>query len=165
MWGRTGQGGRREVVLVIDGVRSLVVVRMMLLLSVVWMMVLVLELGHLHAESLVGLPAVHHDMLPLVSLAVHGVWIETVRLAQRRRSRGRGSIVIELQSSVRRTGSVAKEVSLMCVLLRLRLKEELPGPRLLEPVGTICHLTWQTRPEMILVARYVQRDSSRVFRS
>jgi hypothetical protein len=37
-------------------------------------------------------------------------------------------------------------VSLVRVLLRLSLEVELPGPRLLEPVGTICHLTWQTRP-------------------
>lgn len=33
------------------------------------------------------------------------------------------------------------------------LKEELPGPRLLEPVGTICHLTWQTRPRLVALGR------------
>ena len=30
----------------------------------------------------------------------------------------------------------------------LRLEVKLPGPRLLEPVGTICHLPWQTRPKV-----------------
>jgi hypothetical protein len=34
------------------------------------------------------------------------------------------------------------------------LEVELPGPRLLEPVGTICHLTGQTRPWLISLAEY-----------
>ena len=39
-------------------------------------------------------------------------------------------------------------------LLWLCLEVELPGPRLLEPVGTICHLTGQTRPWLISLAKY-----------
>lgn len=34
-------------------------------------------------------------------------------------------------------------------MLWLCLKGKRPGPRLLEPVGTICHLTWQTKPWLI----------------
>jgi len=56
--------------------------------------------------------------------------------------------VVELQST-RRIGPVWNGVSLVRVLLRLSLEVELPGPRLLEPVGTICHLTGQTRPWFI----------------
>lgn len=57
----------------------------------------------------------------------------------------------ELQST-RRIGPVWNGVSLVRVLLRLCLEVELPGPRLLEPVGTICHLTGQTRPWFISLA-------------
>jgi hypothetical protein len=60
--------------------------------------------------------------------------------------------VVEFQSA-RRIGPVLKGVSLVRVLLRLRLEVERPGPRLLEPVGTICHLTGQTRPCLIALAK------------
>lgn len=60
--------------------------------------------------------------------------------------------MVEFQSS-RRIGPVLNVVSLVRVLLRLRLEVERPGPRLLEPVGTICHLTGQTRPWLISLAK------------
>ena len=56
-----------------------------------------LKLGDLHAEALVGLAAIHHDMLALVGLAIHGgERIEGSCLRERRRT-GRGrSVVTEL---------------------------------------------------------------------
>lgn len=62
--------------------------------------------------------------------------------------------MVELQST-RRIGPVLNGISLVrMLLLRLCLEVELPGPRLLEPVGTICHLTGQTRPWLISLAKY-----------
>lgn len=46
------------------------------LLSMVRMMVLRLELGDLHAKPLVGLTAIHRDMLSLMALSIHGERIE-----------------------------------------------------------------------------------------
>lgn len=42
------------------------------LLGVVRVVVRRLKLGDLHAKPLVGLTAIHHDMLALVPLAIHG---------------------------------------------------------------------------------------------
>lgn len=61
--------------------------------------------------------------------------------------------MVEFQSP-RGVGPVVNGVSLVRVLLRLRLEEERPGPRLLEPVGTICHLTGQTRPWLVSLVGY-----------
>lgn len=44
-------------------------------------------------------------------------------------------------------------------MLLLRLKVELPGPRLLEPVGTICHLTRQTEPWVGFLERRVWEET------
>lgn len=76
---------------------GLVVVCMMMGLLGVCMVGLRLEFGDLHAEALVGLAAIHHDMLALVSLAIHGgEGIEGGCLRERRRT-GRGrSVVAEL---------------------------------------------------------------------
>lgn len=58
--------------LVGEMLRSLCVVSMVVrLLCVVRMMVRGLKLGDLHAKPLVGLTAIHHDMLGLVALTVH----------------------------------------------------------------------------------------------
>lgn len=74
-----------EVVLVIDAMRGLVVMGMVMgLLCGVGVMALRLELGDLHAKSLVGLAAIHHDMLPLVGLCVHCEGIQGSSLADRR---------------------------------------------------------------------------------
>jgi len=55
---------------------------------------LCLEFGDLHAETLVGLAAIHHDMLALVSLAIHGE-IEGGCLREgRRTSRGRSVVCV-----------------------------------------------------------------------
>lgn len=45
---------------------------------------------------------------------------------------------------------------MLWILLRRGLEVELPGPRLLEPVGTICHLTWQTRPRLVSFGRVLR---------
>lgn len=45
-------------------------------------------------------------------------------------------------------------------MLLLRLKVELPGPRLLEPVGTICHLTRQTGPWVTFLQRRVRENTT-----
>ena len=133
---------------------------MVRLLGVMRVVGLRLELRDLHAKPLVGLTAIHHDMLTLVGLAVHIVErSNSSSLVQGRRSGGRGGVGVEFQSTRRGIGPVSNNVSLMRVLLCLSLEVELPGPRLLEPVGTICHLTWQTRPcvvslvENLLVGR------------
>jgi hypothetical protein len=42
----------------------------------VGMMTLRLKLGDLHSKPLVGLAAIHHDMLSLMALAIHGEWIQ-----------------------------------------------------------------------------------------
>lgn len=46
------------------------------LLSMVRMVGLRLKLGDLHAKPLMGLAAIHHDMLSLMALAIHGEWIQ-----------------------------------------------------------------------------------------
>ena len=53
--------------------------------------------------------------------------------------------MVELQTARR----ISPVLNGMSGVLRLRLEVELPGPRLLEPVGTICHLTGQTRPWLV----------------
>lgn len=64
--------------LVGNGVSRLGMVRMMVrLLSMMRVVVLRLELGDLHAKPLVGLTAIHHDMLSLVALAIHGEMVES----------------------------------------------------------------------------------------
>lgn len=69
--------------LVGEVMRSWCVVGMVVwLLGVVRMVVRRLKLGDLHAKPLVGLTAIHHDMLALVALAVH-----RERLVYGRRSR------------------------------------------------------------------------------
>lgn len=134
--------------LVIEVMRGGSMVRMMVrLLCMVRVMVLRRKLGHRHAKPLVGPTAIHHDMLPLMALAIHGERIQRIRLGHRRRSRGGRGVVIEFQST-RGVRSVVK-VSLVCVLLRLCLEQEWPGPRLLEPIGTICHLTGQTKSRCV----------------
>ena len=77
-----GQCSRGEVVLS----QRLVVVWVVMGLLGVCMMGLRLKLGDLHAESLVGLATTHHDMLALVSLAIHGERIDGGRLRKRRRA-------------------------------------------------------------------------------
>lgn len=108
MWRGRGQGSAREVVLVSEVMGGLGMVAVMVrLLGMVWVMGLRLELGHLHAKSLVALATIHHDMLALVALAVHGesgLW---------GCSRGRGSVRVEFQSPRRGIGPVSKEVSLL----------------------------------------------------
>lgn len=60
----------------IELVGCLIMVCMMMLLGMMRMVILVLELGHLHGKSLMSLRAVQHGgMLSLVSLAVHVVGI------------------------------------------------------------------------------------------
>jgi len=60
-----------------EGVRGLRVVRVVVwLLGVVGMMTLRLKLGDLHSKPLMGLTAIHHDMLSLVALAIHREWIQ-----------------------------------------------------------------------------------------
>lgn len=73
--------------------------------------------------------------------------------------------MVEFQTT-RRIGPVLKMVSSLRELLRLRLKEQMPGPRLLEPKGTICHLTGQTRPWLVSLTEHCgtskrQRDQGR----
>lgn len=143
-------------------VRRLCVVGMMvLLLLIVRRMVgLRLEFRDRHAKPLVGLTAIHHDMLALVCLTIHIVKrCDRSSLVEGRGSGGGGGVGVEFQSTRRGIGPVSNDVSLMRILLCLSLEVELPGPRLLEPVGTICHLMWQTRPcvvslmENLLVGR------------
>lgn len=114
----------------------MVLVVMMTGLVVVWMMV-VLKLGHLlHRVPLVILP-IHHNMLSLmptmlvhVESAVGPGWIC-------RRSGWRGCIIIEgPPSTLGRNGTVKIPLGIVLVVLIV----ELPGPRLVEPVLTICHL-------------------------
>lgn len=83
--------------LVVEIVGGLVLMRMvLLLLCMMRMMVLMLKFGHLHAKPLVGLPTVQHDMLPLMALVVHGVWIQSGGLTERRGSRRRWCIGVKL---------------------------------------------------------------------
>lgn len=142
-----GQRAASEIVLVGEVMSGLCVVGMMVrLLCVMGVVGLRLELRDLHAKPLVGLTAIHHDMLTLVSLAIHVERTKSSSWIQGRGTGGGGGVGVEFQSPRRRVGPVSNDVSLVRVLLRLSLEVELPGPRLLEPVGTICHLTWQTRP-------------------
>jgi hypothetical protein len=142
------QSSTPEIVLMSEIVSGLCVMGVVMwLLSVMRVVGLRLEFRDLHAKPLVGLTAIHHDMLTLVGLAVHIVERgNSSRLVQGWRSGGRGCVGVEFQSTRWGIGTVSNDVSLMRVLLCLSLEVELPGPRLLEPVGTICHLTWQTRP-------------------
>ena len=87
------QSAAGKVVLVTDIVGSLTRVCERLLR--VWMG-LSLEFRNLHAKSLVGLATIHHDMLPLMGLAVHGEWVQCRRLSNGRGSRRRWSIVAKL---------------------------------------------------------------------
>lgn len=89
--------------------------RIMVLLGRVRVVILVLEFRHLHHKSLVGLAAIHHGVLALVALTVHGVGIERGTRGERRRSRRRRGVVIVFYSS-RRVDSVPDEVSLVSVL-------------------------------------------------
>jgi hypothetical protein len=58
--------------LVTDMLRGLIMMRVVVwLLCGVRVMRLCLKFGHLHTKPLVSLAAAHHDMLALVSLAVH----------------------------------------------------------------------------------------------
>ena len=77
--------------------KRLVVVGVMMGLLGVCMVALRLKFRDLHAEALVGLAAIHHDVLALVGLAIHGgERIEGSCLRERRRT-GRGrSVVAEL---------------------------------------------------------------------
>lgn len=144
-----------------ESVRRLcMVIVMVWLLGVVRVVGLRLEFRDLHAKALVGLTAIHHDMLTLVCLSVHIVErCDSSSLVECRGPRGGRGVRVEFQSTSRGIGPVSNDVSLMRVLLCLSLEVKLPGPRLLEPVGTICHLTWQTRPcvvslmENLLVGR------------
>lgn len=150
-----------KVVLVGEVVCGLCVMGMMMwLLGVMRVVGLRLEFRDLHAKALVGLTAIHHDMLTLVRLTVHiAERCDSSSLVEGRGSGGGGGVGVEFQSTRRGIGPVPNDVSLMRILLCLSLEVELPGPRLLEPVGTICHLTWQTRPcvvslmENLLVGR------------
>ena len=84
--------------LVGDVLRRLVVVGVVVrLLYGMRMVRLRLKLWDLHTKPLVGLAAIHHDMLALVGLAIHGgERIEGSCLRERRRT-GRGrSVVTEL---------------------------------------------------------------------
>ena len=73
--------------LVVDTVGCLVVVSVVMrLLRRMRMVALRLELRDLHAKSLVGLAAIHHDMLPLVGLSVHSEGIQGSCLIDRRRA-------------------------------------------------------------------------------
>ena len=110
-----------------------------LLLSMVGVMVLRLEFRNLHAKPLVGMTAIHQRMLCLVRLVVHSERIQRRCLVKGRRARRGGRVVAELELPGGRVGPVSNEVTLVGVL-RLGLEIKLPGPRLLEPVGTICHL-------------------------
>lgn len=69
--GTKGAGG--EMLLVSEAMLVMRLVGMMVcrLLSMVMRVVLCLKLGHLHGKPLMGLTAIHHDMLTLVTLAVH----------------------------------------------------------------------------------------------
>jgi hypothetical protein len=66
-------------------VRGLTVTDMMVLLGMMWVVILVLKLLHLHCESLMCLTAIHHGMLPLVILTVHSVRIQGNGLVEGRR--------------------------------------------------------------------------------
>jgi hypothetical protein len=57
-------------------VMRLVGVMVCRLRSMVMRVVLRLELGHLHGKPLMGLTAIHHDMLTLVTLAIHIEWVQ-----------------------------------------------------------------------------------------
>ena len=72
MWSRICQSAAREVMLVANVVGRLARVCKRLLRM---RMGLTLKFGELHAESLMGLTAIHEDMLPLVGLSIHGEWI------------------------------------------------------------------------------------------
>lgn len=81
--------------LMTDSWRGLVVLRM--LLQMRRMVILRLELGDLHAESLVGVGTIHHDMLPLVGgLVVHCERIEGRCLMKWWRAGRRRCVVGEL---------------------------------------------------------------------
>ena len=146
VWGSGRQSPAGEVVLVANVLGRLIVVGVVMwLLCGVWVVVLRLKL-HLHTKPLVSLAAIHDDMLLLVCLAIHCEGIEGSCRSERGRSRGRRGLVVEFQTWSRGACAVADKVTLVRLL---RLKEVLPGPRLLEPVGTICHLTWQMKPCVI----------------
>lgn len=122
---------------------------MMVLLCMVWMVVLVLELWHRYCKPRLN------GMWPLVPWPVHWVGIEGLR-----GSRRGGRRIGRKFDLPPRVSSGSKEMSLVGVLnelLRLCLEVELPGPRLLEPVGTICHLTWQTRFCIVVVRIQLQK--------
>lgn len=90
--GRSGcQCSSREVVL--SERLIMVCVRMGLLRM--GMVGLRLKLGDLHAETVVGLAAIHHDMLALMGLAIHGEMIEGSCLRERRRTSRRRGVVTE----------------------------------------------------------------------
>lgn len=93
MRSRTRQRAAGEVVLMTDVMGRLTrvckgLLRMRMRLS--------LEFGNLHAKSLMGLTAIHEDMLPLMGLSVHGKGIQGGCLGNRRRSRRRWSVVAKL---------------------------------------------------------------------
>lgn len=112
---------------------------MLLLLGVVWMMVLMLKFRQLHLKSSMALTTIHQHMLSLVCLIVHAE--SGRRLCEWRGSRRRRGVFGKLYASVRRSVPVSREMSLMGV--KVLLIVELPGSRLLEPEGCICHLTRQ----------------------
>lgn len=97
----------------------------------------------------------------LVGLVVHCERVKRCGLVKGRGARRRGCVVVKLYFASWRVGSVTNEVSLVR-MLRLCLEVKLPGPRLLEPVGTICHLTWQTRPRFTLQRRGGRKESVRM---
>jgi hypothetical protein len=66
------ESAAREIVLMGEVVSRLCMMSVMvLLLSVMGVVGLRLELRDLHTKPLVGLTAIHHDMLTLMSLTVH----------------------------------------------------------------------------------------------
>ena len=73
-----GKGTSREVLLMSEAVLGVRLVCVMVrgLRSVMVRVTLCLELWHLHGKSLVGLTAIHHHMLALVILTVHGERIQ-----------------------------------------------------------------------------------------
>lgn len=75
--------------------KRLVVVCVVVSLLCMCMVGLGLKLGNLHAETLMSLAAIHHDMLALVSLAIHGELIEGGGLRERRRARRRWGVGVE----------------------------------------------------------------------
>lgn len=120
-----------------------VVVRMMMLVILSMLRVVILVLifrrhAHLHPISLVTLPI--HDMLPLMTLVVHAERMVRWRLGDWR-PRRRGCIVIIFDPATVPGRLISSKVPLMLVVLVVRIVI-LAGPRLLEPVLTICHLIW-----------------------